>query len=257
MSQASKCSTSQKKELKIMIPTRKRIRTAATLFVVLVFAFTFGYARAQTRAETTGKTDNAALNFDDVPVGKLPPEWNVEATNQKGPLATWRVVIDKTAPSGERALAMARPNHTFGGSFNICWTDAVSFLNGEVEVRFKSVKGEEDQGGGVIWRVQDDENYYIARFNPLEDNFRIYYVRDGARKTLASVRVALPVGKWHTLKIIQRGSQFEGYLNGRKLLKGSNSLFKEPGGVGLWTKADAVTSFDDFRVKPFAQKNEK
>ena len=240
-----------------MLPTRIRIMTAVTLFVVFVLAATFGYPMAQTRAEATGKTDNASWNFDDVPVGKLPAEWNVEATNQKGPLATWRVVMDKTAPSGKHALAMIRPNHTFGGSFNICWTDAVSFLNGEIEVRFKSVKGEEDRGGGVIWRVQDGENYYIARFNPLEDNFRIYYVRDGARKTLASVRVALPVGKWHTLKIIQHGNQFEGYLNGRKLLNGTNNLFKKPGGVGLWTKADAVTSFDDFTVKLFTQKGDK
>ena len=240
-----------------MLPTRKRIKTAVTLFVVFVLVTTFGYAMAQTRAVTTGKTDNASLNFDDVPVGKLPAGWNIAATNRKGPLATWQVVMDKTALSGEHALAMTRPNHTFGGSFNICWTDTVSFLDGEIAVRFKSVKGEEDQGGGVIWRVQDSENYYIARFNPLEDNFRIYYVRDGARKTLASVKVALPAGKWHTLKIIQHGNQFEGHLNGRKLLNGTNNLFMKPGGVGLWTKADAVTSFDDFRVRPFAQKGDK
>ncbi len=178
-----------------MLPTRKRIKTAVTLFMAFVLAFTFGYAMAQTRVETTGKTDNASWNFDDVPVGKLPAGWKIAATNQKGPLATWQVVMDKTAPSGEHDIAMTRPNHTFGGSFNICWTDTVSFLDGEIQVRFKSVKGEEDQGGGVIWRVQDNENYYIARFNPLEDNFRIYYVRDGARKTLASVKIALPVGK--------------------------------------------------------------
>ncbi len=240
-----------------MMPTGKRVKTAVALLMVFVLASTFGYAMAQTRVETAGKTDTASWNFDDVPVGKLPAGWKVAATNRKGPLATWQVVMDKTASSDGHVIAMTRPNHTFGGSFNICWTDTVSFLDGEIEVRFKSVKGEEDQGGGVIWRVQDNENYYIARFNPLEDNFRIYYVRDGARKTLASVKVALPVGKWHTLKIIQRGSQFEGYLNGRKLLNGANNLFTKSGGVGLWTKADAVTSFDNFSVGPFTQKDDK
>ena len=240
-----------------MVQTKTKVKTAVTLFTAFAFASTFGYALAQTGVETTGKTDTASWNFDDVPVGKLPAGWKIAATNRKGPLATWQVVMDKTAPSGEHVLAMTRPNHTFGGCFNICWTDAVSFLDGEIQVRFKSVKGEEDRGGGVIWRVQDNENYYIARFNPLEDNFRIYYVRDGARKTLASVKVALPVGKWHTLKIIQRGSQFEGYLNGRKLLNGANNLFTKSGGVGLWTKADAVTSFDNFSVGPFTQKDDK
>jgi hypothetical protein len=105
--------------------------------------------------------------------------------------------------------------------------------------------------------VQDKDNYYIARFNPLEDNFRIYYVLDGARKKLASARVKLPAGKWHTLKIVQNGSRFEGYLNGRKLLNGANNLFTKPGGVGLWTKADAVTSFDDFSVNPFTGEDDK
>ena len=196
------------------------------------------------------QASNASWDFDDVPAGELPAGWKVEATNPKGPMATWQVIKDPTAPSGGHVLAMTSPNHTFGGTFNICWTDTASFLDGEIEVRFKAVTGEEDQGGGVIWRVQDKENYYIARFNPLENNFRIYYVLDGARKTLADVRIKLPAGKWHTLKIVQRGNRYEGYLNGKKLLEGTDDLFTRAGGVGLWTKADAVTSFDDFTVRP-------
>ncbi len=238
-----------------MLQTRSEIRTAATLLLVLILAATLGNkeTRAQDviadKQQATETKDHASWNFDDVPVGELPVGWRVDATNQKGPLATWQVIKDETSPSGDNALALTSPNHTFGGTFNICWTDAVSFLDGEIEVRFKAVTGEEDQGGGVIWRVQDKDNYYIARFNPLEDNFRIYYVHDGARKTLASAKVALPAGKWHTLKIVQRGSQFEGYLNGEKLLEDTDTLFTESGGVGLWTKADAVTSFDEFVVR--------
>jgi len=106
----------------------------------------------------------------------------------------------------------------------------------------------------VIWRVQDKENYYIVRFNPLENNFRLYYLCDGARKTLADAKIALSAGKWYTLKIVQRSNPFEGYLiNGKKLLEGTDNLFTKAGGVGLWTKADAVTSFDDFTVKPLKQ----
>jgi len=211
----------------------------------LLVATALGGARAPK------EKDGMAWDFEQAAAGQLPAGWKVEATNSKGPLATWQVVKDETAPSGGNALALTRPNHTFGGTFNLCWTDTVSFLDGEIEVRFKAVTGEEDQGGGVIWRAQDKDNYYIARFNPLEDNFRIYYVRDGARKTLASIKVELPAG-WHTLKIIQQGNRFEGYLNGEKLLEGTDDLFAKPGGVGLWTKADAVTSFDDFSVSPEA-----
>jgi len=206
---------------------------------------------ADTTAADTGGVEAFFLSFDDISPGGLPEGWRVDATNSRGPLPTWKVVTDTTAPSGDRVLAMYSPNHRFGGTFNLCWTDGVSFLDGEIEVRFKAVKGVVDRGGGVIWRAKDGENYYIARFNPLENNFRIYYVRDGARKMLAGARVALPSGKWHTLKIVQRGNKFEGYLNGRKLLEGTDDLFTEPGGVGLWTKADAVTYFDDFSVKLF------
>lgn len=235
-----------------MLHPKREVKTAVSLFMACALTVMFSYAGAQTtghKPSTTGKANDASWNFDDVSVGKLPAGWKVGATNRKGPLPTWQVITDTTAPSGDQVLAMTRPNHTFGGTFNVCWTDTVSFLDGKIEVRFKAVTGEEDQGGGVIWRVRDQENYYIARFNPLENNFRIYYVRDGARKTLASVRIALPAGKWHTLGIVQHGNQFEGYLNGKKLLDGTNDLFAKPGGVGLWTKADAVTSFDDFLVK--------
>ncbi len=200
-------------------------------------------------ASTATAVQDELWNFDDVRVGLVPPGWKVEATNLRGDLPTWEVIEDTTAPSGEHVLAMVRPNHSFGGTFNLCWTDSVSFLDGEIEVAFKAVRGEEDQGGGVMWRVQDQDNYYIARFNPLEDNFRIYYVHDGARKTLESARVSLKVDQWHTLKIHQKGNDFEGYLDGEKLLEGSCKRFQDAGGVGLWTKADAVTSFDDFRVR--------
>jgi len=218
--------------------------------VVLMAVTTALTAVALGEAKDPPKKDRMVWNFEKVTAGEIPTGWKVEATNSKGLLATWQVIRDETAPSGGNVLALTQPNHTFGGTFNLCWTDAVSFLDSEIEVHFKAVTGEEDQGGGVIWRVQDKDNYYIARFNPLENNFRIYYVRDGARKTLASVKVALPAGTWHTLKIVQHGNQFNGYLNGEMLLEGTDDLFAKPGGVGLWTKADAVTSFDGFSVSP-------
>ena len=201
-------------------------------------------------ASTTGKTSQATWNFDDVPEGELPAGWKVEATNQEGPSATWKIIKDATAPSGHQVLALVSPPQKYGRNFNLCWTDSPSMLDGEIRVDFKSNTGEVDQGGGVMWRVQDKDNYYIARFNPLEDNFRIYYVHNGSRHKIADAKVTLPAGKWHTMKIVQKGARYEGYLNGKKLVEGTNDLFTNTGGVGLWTKADAVTSFDNFSVNP-------
>ena len=207
-------------------------------------AVSVGPAAAADKAEPTRRT----WSFDDVAPGELPTGWRVEATGQQGPLATWRVIDDRTAPSGKRVFALTSPNHPFSGVFNLCWTRAVAFLDGEITVRLKALTGREDQGGGVIWRVRDKDNYYIARFNPLEDNFRVYRVRGGVRRTLASARVVLPAKQWHTLRIVQRGARIEGYLNGKRLLGAEDSTFAAPGGVGLWTKADAATAFDDFSV---------
>jgi len=219
------------------------------MMVVLTVMLGRGMGKAGMAAQKPNTADKVLWGFDNVPVDTLPAGWQVDATRRRGPLATWRVIEKTAVSSGNHVLALTRINHTSGGTFNLCWTKSISFLNGEIEVRLKAIKGKEDQGGGVMWRVQDNKNYYVARFNPLEDNFRLYTVHNGVRRMLANARVRLPAGKWIAMKIIQKGTRFEAYLNGRKLLTGSNDLFTKPGGVGLWTKADAVTSFDDFSVK--------
>lgn len=197
------------------------------------------------------KTEGKLLKFDfeNVPLGKLPAGWKVEATNPRDVLATWQVIEDTTAPSGNKVLSLTDASHSFGSTYNLCWTNAIEFLNGEITVKFKANTGKEDQGGGVIWRAKDRNNYYIARFNPLEDNFRIYYVKDGLRRMLASARIHLQAHVWHSMKITVKDKLFEGYLNGKKLLSVKSDVFNEAGGVGLWTKADAATSFDDLEIR--------
>ncbi len=226
------------------------MRTKRLLLIGLtvILLCSFGYLIAQEEKEEHGETDEIEFTFENIPVGKIPTGWKIEATNQKGPLATWQVVEDKTAPSGKKVLALTSPNHTFGGTFNLCWTDQIKFKDGEIEVKFKANSGVEDQGGGVIWRVQDEDNYYISRYNPLENNFRIYYVKEGARRMLASARIKLPAHQWHELKIKHSGKKISGYLNGKKLLEVEDNTFPNAGGVGLWTKADAATAFDNFVV---------
>jgi hypothetical protein len=211
------------------------------VFLSVLFLHVYGYSQEkEVRVYVT--------NFDKETVGKLPSGWKVEATDPRGELATWEVVSDFRDGEKTNALGMTRANDDFGGTFNLCLTDNVKLKDGEIKVSFKAISGVEDQGGGPIWRVQDKDNYYIARANPLENNFRMYYVKDGARKTLDSKRVDVPANQWHTIKIIYKGSHIEGYLNDIKYLEWEDSTFPEAGGVGLWTKADAVTYFDDFRV---------
>ena len=174
--------------------------------------------------------------------------WEIESTNPEGPLATWQVIEITSAPSGKKVLGMTSPNHSSEDTFNICWNNLISLDNGVIEVKFKADSGIVDQGGGLIWRALDNDNYYIARYNPLEQNFRIYHVKDGLRTKIADTWIQLSAGVWHKLKITHFDNKIEGYLNDRKLLEVTDNTFVGTGGIGLWTKADAVTVFDDLVI---------
>jgi hypothetical protein len=133
--------------------------------------------------------------------------------------------------------------------FNLCVAQNTSYQDVDFSVAFKAVRGQKDQGGGLVWRYQDANNYYVCRMNPLEDNFRVYKVVDGKRTQLGTKEdLKVPVGEWHTLRVKQAGDRIECYLDGRKYLEVRDETFRKAGKVGLWTKADAQTYFDDFKV---------
>jgi hypothetical protein len=205
---------------------------------------------APSEAKPVPALKDTTFQFDKDEPGKLPEGWKAEGTNQKGPVATWEVAEDKTAPSASNVLSLSKTNHDSGGTFNICWTDKTRFTDGTIEVKFKAVSGKEDQGGGLIWRVKDKDNYMVARMNPLEDNFRVYYVKDGSRHQLESTKATIKPGEWHTMKIEQRGGRVLCSLDGKQMLEATDDHIQGEGGVGLWTKSDAVSSFDDLTVKP-------
>jgi len=197
-----------------------------------------------------GPATSQRWDFEDSAIGKLPDGWKVEGTNQDGPVATWEVTEDKSAPEGARVLALTKPNHTSGGTFNLCWTDKVSFTNGELSVRLKANDGKEDQGGGLIWRARDKDNYYVCRANPLESNIRVYYVKGGKRTMLKSAGIDMASGQWHSLKVLHEGEHIHCFFNDKLVLDVDDNTFADRGGVGLWTKADAATSFDGLEVRP-------
>jgi hypothetical protein len=122
----------------------------------------------------------------------------------------------------------------------------VSIANGSVEVKFKPVDGKEDQAGGLIWRFQDGDNYYIARANALEDNVTIYHTIKGRRVPFKNVNTKVASGVWHTLRVDFAGNKFSVTFDGRKVIEATDDSFADAGKVGVWTKADSVTLFDDF-----------
>jgi 3-keto-disaccharide hydrolase len=186
------------------------------------------------------------VTFGKADAGRLPAGWAAAQTG-KGKSA-WKVVADDTAP-GKTGFALAQTTADKDALFNLCVAGEPTLKDVEVSVAFKAVKGERDQGGGVVWRLQDANNYYVARVNPLEDNFRVYKVVGGRRaREFQSAEVKIPAGEWHTLKVTMAGDRIECFLDGKKYLEAKDDTFTKAGKVGLWSKADAQTHFDQFTV---------
>lgn len=179
--------------------------------------------------------------FDAAAVGKLPNGWSAAKTGT-GDGSVWKIQEDATVPAGKKVLTQtssAGPS----GLFNLCVGDEPRLADVDLTVSLKALSGKIDQGGGPVWRYQDQDNYYIARFNPLEKNFRVYKVIGGKRTQLATANVEGATGKWHDLRIEHRGSRILCSLNGRQLLGVTDDTITKPGRIGFWTKADAVTAF--------------
>lgn len=199
------------------------------------------------------------IGFDDAGPGPLPAGWRVGATNGGGKPARWAIeqtdgprgrtnVLSLVEPEGTGLLARL----TVSNTFNIAWLPAAKARDLDVSVSIRANKGDIDQGGGLIWRAKDTDNYYLARYNPLEKNYRIYYVKDARRIQLATVEnLRVGTGEWFVMRIVQRGPAIEAYLNGQRLVELRDTTFADAGAVGFWTKADAATSFDDLAIKEF------
>jgi 3-keto-disaccharide hydrolase len=177
-------------------------------------------------------------NFDGDRSGAIAPKF----INEVG---DWKVAADTDAPTKPNVLAQLAKSS--GSIFNVTLIEDTNYKDVDISVSMKAVAGNTDQGGGLVWRAKDARNYYIARYNPLEDNYRVYKVEGGRRSELQSANIRKSVG-WHTLRISMVGDHIECYHDGRKYLDVKDATFPGSGKIGLWTKADAQTHFDNLSV---------
>ena len=179
------------------------------------------------------------VTFDDAKVGEAPAGWTATKTGSGRP--KWTVVADDSAPSKPNVLQQSGV-----ATYPVCLKDDPSLKDGFVEVKFKPFAGKEDQAGGVVWRAMDADNYYIARANALEDNVTIYHTIKGRRVSFKTMDHPVKTGVWHTLRVEFQGSRFTVLFDGAKVIEATDDSFADAGKVGVWTKADSVTLFDDF-----------
>ncbi len=187
---------------------------------------------------------DTTLTFEESAEGSLPKDW-------VSPTGKWAIVTEEN----NKLLKQSAANS--GSTFNICVNDKLVYQDLQLQVRLKAVAGKEDQGGGLVWRYIDKNNYYIVRSNPLEKNVVLYKVENGKRKDLPLVGKGRTYGmdapmetaKWHTLKVSIQENMFTVLFDGKELFKVQDDTFKEGGLVGVWTKADAQTFFDELAIQ--------
>ncbi len=188
----------------------------------------------------------ALYNFDSDAAGKPPAHFSFARTGQ-GSEGAWVVKEEATAPSKPNVLAQTSTDGT-DYRFPLAILEESGYQNVVVSVKFKAVAGKVDQAGGIIFRVQDPNNYYLVRANALEDNYRLYHVVAGKRREFAGSNFRVTPNAWHKLRVEIAGNQIKCYYDDQLKITATDDTFKGPGKVGLWTKADSVTYFDDLEI---------
>ncbi len=190
------------------------------------------------------------FDFENYVVNQLPNGWSQYFSGNGN--TDWKITDD----NGNKVLAQLCSKNP-DSYFNVIVNNQLVAKNMELSVRLKGVTGNHDQGGGFAWRFIDKNNYYIVRANPLEDNVVLYKVENGKRTDLPLLGKGRTYGidvdklgnDWNALKLLVKEDIFTVYLNGKELFKVQDSTFKNEGKTGFWTKADAVTYFDNFEMK--------
>jgi hypothetical protein len=181
------------------------------------------------------------VTFDTTPAAALPKGWLAGVT---GGAPNWQVVTNDSASGRPHVL---KQGAEFAGHvYPWCVKRDAVLKDGFVQVKFKPVSGKEDEAGGVIWRWQDGNNYYVARANAAEDNVTIYHTVNGTRMEFKRTAMKIALNEWHTLRVDFKGSHFTVTYDGQKAIEWDDDTFPNAGSVGVWTKADSVTLFDEF-----------
>ena len=219
-------------------------KTIRFCFAQIIAAACVSFLPALPVAAQTGER---VWNFDHDTAGK-PPQGFTSALTGKGTIGEWTVMKDVTATSQPNILAQTSQDKT-DYRFTLAIADGTNYKDLALSVKFKAIAGKVDQGAGLIFRLQDKDNYYIVRANALEDNFRLYHVVKGQRVQFAGANFKVTSQEWHEIKVDARGDEFKCYYDKQLKFTAKDGTFKDAGKVGLWTKADSVIYFDDLTAK--------
>ncbi len=226
------------------------VATVSVLIWIILESREGRYSSYASQPETPAPQQSAgasfSYNFDSDAVGAMPAKFHSARTG-KGAESKWVVMADPTTTSKPNIVAQTSTDTT-DYRFPLLIADEGSFKDLGLSVRFKAVSGEVDRAGGLVFRLKDANNYYIVRANALEDNYRLYHVVAGNRRQFAGANFKVTSGEWHELRVECVKNKIICYYDGVRKIEATDDTFKDAGKIGLWTKADSVTYFDDLKV---------
>lgn len=186
-------------------------------------------------------------NFDEDRPEQLPPKFAMGTFFDGRPAGDWKVITTPKALSPPNVFAQLREKGA-EHHYNVVLIEDTNTADLDLTVSFLPISGKADMGGGLVWRAKDDRNYYLIRANPLEQNIRVYHVVKGIRKMLKNYDEIIDIKKWHRLHVVNQGCHIQIFYDEKPIVDLCDETFKE-GRIGLWTKSDAVTYFDDLTLQ--------
>jgi hypothetical protein len=224
------------------------MRTKSMMYLAvclsLLLAWT-GMTKAQETKRTNPAPGKVTFDFEADTPGQAPAGFTSYASGG-GPAGKWVVQEMAGAPSGKKVVVQTDADTT-DYRFPILIADQGEYADLEVSVKGQAISGKEDRAIGLVFRFRDPQNYCVCRANALEDNLNLYKLVGGRRQQIAGAKVKVPSDKWHTVQVVAQGDHIVCSFNDQKLIDVRDATYKQ-GKVGLWTKADSVTAFDDLTV---------
>jgi hypothetical protein len=211
----------------------------------------------------TEKHVDLFIDFQQYHYGAVPEEFDYDATGSHGPVLTagrpfWRIYQDRNAPSPEFVLIQAA-SLTEADHYPIALLQNVQAKDVTLSVYLKPMGGTMDKSEGLVWRVQNKDNYYAALASAFDNQLHLLKIVNGQTQEIASapIQIAVPFEQqaptstwgWYTLKIETQGSNIAAWFDGKKMIEATDKTFMRSGQVGLITHADSIALFDDFAVR--------
>jgi hypothetical protein len=198
-------------------------------------------------AQTETVSPALVWNFDREQPGTLPSEFSIGTLFDGRPAGDWQVLATERAKSPPHVLAQLMAKGA-DHAYKIALVKGIVASDLNLQVSFLPIQGKADMGGGMIWRATDDRNYYLARANPLEQNIRVYRIEKGIRHLLQNFNQTITVKQWHTLRVTHQGCRVNIFYDDKQVFDLCDKTFHD-GMIGLWTKSDAITYFDNLRLQ--------